>query len=82
MTFACAYNLFGHKTKPDLYCAVPEDRPVPRALDGRRWRFAGRLTNAHAAPGLTDASARGSARRKGYFLFFASTKGGPRALAA
>ena len=81
MTFACAYNLFAHRAKPDLYCAVPEDCPVPHSVDGR-WRFAGRLADAHAVPGFCDASSRGSARRKGYVLFFAGAKGGPRALAA
>jgi hypothetical protein len=82
MTFACAYNLFGHKTKPDLYCAVPEDCPVPRVLNGRRWRFAGRLTNVHAVPGVSDARTGDKARRKGYFLFLACPKCGPHALAA
>jgi hypothetical protein len=81
MTFACAYNLFGHKTKPDLYCAVPEDRPVPHRLDGRRWRFTGRLADAHALPELYEASIRDSARRNGYVLFFAARRC-PRALAA
>ena len=80
MTIACAYNLFGHKTKPDLFCAVPEDCPVPHSVDGR-WRFAGRVANAHGVPGFHAASTRGSARRKGYVLFFAEVIAGP-ALAA
>ena len=81
MTFACAYNLFAHKAKPDLYCAVPEDRPVPHSVDGR-WRFAGRLAHAQAVPDFYEASTRGSAWRKGYVLFFAGANGRPRALAA
>jgi hypothetical protein len=81
ITFACAYNLFAHRVKTDLYCAVPEDCPVPPSVDGR-WRFAGRLADAQAVSGFRDSSARCSARRKGYVLFFAGAKGGPRALAA
>ena len=33
-----AFNLFRHKLKPDLVCAVPEDYPVPGFIDGT-WRL-------------------------------------------
>jgi hypothetical protein len=25
----CAYNLFRNNQRPKLFCAVPEDRPIP-----------------------------------------------------
>jgi hypothetical protein len=81
MTFACAYNLFGHRVKPDLYCAVPEDRPVPVFLDGS-WRFAGRLANAHGERGFSDVRVDHGVRLNGYFLFFACNRADHRALAA
>jgi hypothetical protein len=33
------YNLFRHKDKVDLYCAVPEDRPVPPFLTEDQWEY-------------------------------------------
>ena len=34
-----AYNLFRNKQRPDIICAVPEDRPVPHFIDQERWTF-------------------------------------------
>ena len=42
VTYWPVYNLFRHKLTPDLLCAVPEDCPVPRFIEGSAWRFAGR----------------------------------------
>ena len=33
------YTLFRREDKPDLYCAVPEDRAVPTFLRGDHWAF-------------------------------------------
>jgi hypothetical protein len=35
------HNLFRRKWQPDLYCAAPEDCPVPRFVTAERWDFAG-----------------------------------------
>ena len=32
-TSDCAYNLFRNKQRPEILCAVPEDRPIPRFVD-------------------------------------------------
>lgn len=37
------YNLFRHKEESNLYCAVPEDRPVPAFLTDDNWVYANSL---------------------------------------
>ena len=54
-----AYNLFRHKLMPDLFCAVPQDWPVPGFIEGSAWAFAGTL-RAPRRP--TDDAVRGDAR--------------------
>ena len=34
-----AYNLFRHKLMPDLFCAVPQDWPVPGFIEGSTWEI-------------------------------------------
>lgn len=31
------YNMLRRKDELDLYCAVPQDRPVPAFLTGDKW---------------------------------------------
>src|SRR5215212_5163826 len=45
-----AYNLFRCKRSGDLFCAVPEDYPVPTFVDGHGWGFAGKVNELTAAP--------------------------------
>ncbi len=45
-----AYNLFRHRDKPHLLCAVPEDHEVPRFIAERAWRFDRQVTETAAAP--------------------------------
>ena len=45
-----AFNLFRHKLKPDLVCAVPEDYPVPGFIDGTTWAFAGKISEPTTIP--------------------------------
>ena len=33
------YNLFRHKDEADLFCAVPEDIPVPIFLSNEEWVY-------------------------------------------
>ena len=37
-----AYNVFRTR-QSDVYCAVPEDRPVPAFVRARAWEFRGNL---------------------------------------
>jgi hypothetical protein len=65
-----AYNLFRHRDKPHLLCAVPEDHEVPRFIADRAWSFGGKLTEAAAAPvGFDVLAARHGVRLNGFYLF-------------
>jgi hypothetical protein len=67
---ASRYNLFRRKAEQHLYCAVPEDCPVPRFVDGHAWEFRGRVGDDDAAPpGFRDEAAAAAARLKGYYIF-------------
>ena len=65
-----AYNLFRHRDKPHLLCAVPEDHEVPRFMAERAWRFDRKLAEAAAAPvGFDVLAARHGVRLNGFYLF-------------
>ena len=65
-----AYNLFRHRDKPHLLCAVPEDHEVPRFIAERAWSFGGKVTEAAAAPvGFDVLAARHGVRLNGFYLF-------------
>jgi hypothetical protein len=72
---APSYNLFRREDKPDLYCAVPEDRAVPTFLHGDHWAFVGRVTRATALPGFQEKQARSGVRLNGFYLFMAHQTG-------
>ncbi|PVE22400.1 hypothetical protein DC522_21180 [Microvirga sp. KLBC 81] len=61
------YNLFKHKDEADLYCAVPEDRPVPTFLTADKWEYASSLDIK--ALSNFDPTASRSARDSDFFLF-------------
>ena len=69
------YTLFQHEDKPDLYCAVPEDRAVPTFLRGDHWAFVGRISEAAALPGFQEEQARSGVRLNGFYLFMAHHSG-------
>ena len=52
-----AYNLFRHRDKQDLVCAVPEDCAVPGFIAEATWNFDRKVTEPAAAPRGFDASA-------------------------
>jgi hypothetical protein len=65
-----AYNLFRHRDKQHLLCAVPEDHEVPRFIAERAWSFGGKLTEAATAPvGFDVLAARDGVRLNGFYLF-------------
>jgi hypothetical protein len=64
------YNLFRHRDKQHLLCAVPEDREVPHFIAERAWSFGGKLAEAAAAPvGFDVLVARHGVRLNGFYLF-------------
>src|SRR4051794_6584478 len=72
---APSYTLFRSEDKPDLYCAVPEDRAVPVFVQGDHWTFVGRITRAAALPGFQEEQARSGVRLNGFYLFMAHHTG-------
>ena len=67
------YNLFRHKLMPDLFCAVPQDCPVPGFIEGSAWAFAGTVSERTFAPaGLDWEIAAKSVRRSGFCMFESS----------
>ena len=68
-----AFNLFRHKLKPNLVCAVPEDYPVPAFLDASAWAFAGKVGEPTTIPlGFKSKAAEAGVRFNGFYLFQAS----------
>jgi PAS domain-containing protein len=65
-----AYNLFRNKQRPELLCAVPEDRPIPRFVDREQWMYAGSLQPQDTRPpGFHDKAASAGVRFNGFYLF-------------
>ena len=57
------YNLFRHKSQPELRCAVPEDQPVPGFVTSEQWDFWGTLE------GISRLGLSPGTRHKGFHLF-------------
>jgi len=67
-----AYNLFRRKRHLDLFCAVPEDYPVPAFVDEHGWEFAGKVDATSAAPlGFIEGAAKAVLPLTGFYLFTA-----------
>ena len=65
-----AYNLFRHRDKQHLLCAVPEDCEVPRLIAERAWSFDRKLAEVTAAPvGFDVLAARHGVGLNGFYLF-------------
>jgi hypothetical protein len=64
------HNLFRNKARPDLYCAVPENRTVPAFIREPGWEFAGRISDQASAPaGFNRAAAWSAANFLGFYVF-------------
>jgi hypothetical protein len=69
-TSGCTYNVFQHKTKPELFCAVPVDQPVPRFIMWEQWAFNQSLHPADPSPsGFRPQAAQDGAWLNGFYLF-------------
>ena len=64
-----AYNLFRLKRTPDLYCAIPEDRPLARFLKGGGWEYGGRLDGGGTPVGFERRAADWATRLNGFYFF-------------
>jgi hypothetical protein len=66
----CTYNLFRNRQRPELLCAVPEDRPVPGFVDPDEWRFERALRPSDTSPpGFEERAAQVGVRFNGFYLF-------------
>ena len=66
----CAYNLFINKQRPEILCAVPEDRPIPSFISSEQWTYAGPLRPQDARlAGFNDKAAAAGIRFNGFYLF-------------
>jgi hypothetical protein len=66
----CTYNVFQHKTKPALFCAVPVDQPVPVFILWEQWAFHQSLHPSDPCPsGFRPQAAQDGARFNGFYLF-------------
>lgn len=66
----CAYNFFRNNQRPKLFCAVPEDHPIPSFIGAEAWSFERVLRSQDVAPpGFHDRAARAGVRYNGFYLF-------------
>jgi hypothetical protein len=66
----CTYNVFRHRTKPELFCAVPVDQPVPSFIMREQWAFNRSLHPSDPCPsGFRPQAAQDGARFNGFYLF-------------
>jgi hypothetical protein len=69
----CAYNLFRNKERPELFCAVPEDRPIPSLIVAKAWTLESFLRiHDVAPPGFHERAAKAGVRYNGFYLFQAT----------
>ena len=66
------YNLFRRKDETDLYCAVPENVPVPEFLTDSSWEYA-RSLDLETLSGFDAAAAQASAGANGFYLFYSAS---------
>ncbi|WP_445505258.1 hypothetical protein [Microvirga sp. G4-2] len=62
------YNLFRRKGEADLFCAVPQDVPVPKFVTADNWEYACPL-DIETMSGFDAAAAQASAAANGFYLF-------------
>ena len=64
------YNLFRNVERPELLCAVSEDRPVPAFVRGPQWEYGGRVDTLEADRlRFNRQAADASVRYNGFYLF-------------
>ena len=66
------YNLFRRKDETELYCAVPENMPVPAFLTDNSWEYA-RSLDIMGLSGFDAAAAQASAGANGFYLFHSAS---------
>lgn len=69
------YNVFRHREKPELYCAVRQDKPVPGFLEGTCWAYSHTLQDMAAVPvEFRPVAAEDATRQLGFYVFHAFSR--------
>ncbi len=64
------YTLFRHHRRSDLYCAIPQDRPVPTFVRAPEWDYAGTTNPDRPRPdGFDEDVARFACEFQGYYTY-------------
>jgi hypothetical protein len=73
----CVYNLFRNKQRPEILCAVPEDRPVPNFVVAEQWSVLRPLRPSDISPaGFQPRAASAGVRFNGFHLFQVTARDG------
>jgi hypothetical protein len=67
-----AYNLFRRKGETDLFCAVPQNVPVPEFVTEEQWEYA-RSLDIETLSGFDSNAAQVSAAANGFYLFHSAS---------
>ena len=67
---AMIYTVFRNSRRPSLYCAVPEDRPVPSFVREPTWSYECTTTPDEPLPrGFDEEAARYATNLQGFYTF-------------
>ena len=66
------YILFRRKGAADLFCAVPEDVPVPGFVTAEAWEY-DRSLDIEALSGFDASAAETSSAANGFYLFHSAS---------
>ena len=64
-----SHNLFRRRDASDLYCAVPEARPVPAFIRTPAWEFVGKMDRESPLAGFRERAARVAMHHQGFYAF-------------
>jgi|UPI0004B4C0C9 hypothetical protein len=67
-----AYNLFRRRGEAELFCAVPQDVPVPSFVTSDDWEYA-RPLDIETLSGFDATAAQVSAAANGFYLFHSAS---------
>ncbi|GJE52144.1 hypothetical protein GOFOIKOB_5212 [Methylobacterium tardum] len=63
------YNIFMHRHKPALHCAVRQDWPVPKFIGPEMWMYSGTMSESEPLPGFDVQAAQQAGRMLSYYVF-------------
>ena len=67
-----SYNLFRRKGAADLFCAAPEDVPVPGFVTAEAWEY-DRSLDIETLSGFDATAAETSSAANGFYLFHSAS---------